>query len=204
MKKIALSIVLMFAGLAGYSTTWTITSPGFTFSPVTLTIMSGDDVNFDIDGIHAVVEVSQTTWNNNGNTPLPGGFDTPFGGGMVTASELTIGTHWYVCSPHSSKGMKGIIIVQNTTGTEESRPPANISIYPNPTSGKIQLLMESLSGTDHYDLKVFDMQGRKVYAESKLEPQALNEIDLSDQVKGLYYVTLFDGIEIYNRKIIVQ
>lgn len=51
------------------------------------------------------------TWSVNGNTPLSGGFTRPFGGGLLTPSTgLTVGTHYYVCSPHASSGMKGIIV----------------------------------------------------------------------------------------------
>ncbi len=204
MKKIALSMMMMLAGLTGYCTTWIITSPGFTFSPATITIDLGDDVDFDIDGIHAVVEVSQSTWNANENTPLPGGFDTPFGGGMVTSSELTLGTHFYVCSPHASGGMKGIIIVQNTTSTEPNPFSANMSIYPNPSSGKFQLVMANSEISKNYDLDVYDLQGKRVYAKSRSELQSLNEIDLSNFEKGIYFVKLRDGIKIYSRKIVVQ
>ena len=89
------------------ATIHTISNLGNSFSPATLTINLGDTVVFSIAGIHNVVEVSQTTWNANGNTQLPGGFSRGFGGGMVVIT--TTGIHYYVCSPHASVGMKGTI-----------------------------------------------------------------------------------------------
>ncbi len=90
----------------------TITSSGLTFSPSSVTIASGDSVNFSISGSHNVLEVSFATWTTGGTTPLVGGFSRPFGGGLLTpATGLTVGTHYYVCTPHASSGMKGIIIV---------------------------------------------------------------------------------------------
>ncbi len=112
MKNFLLSLLLVLPGISGFCTTWIVTNSGFTFSPSTITINPGDDVNFNLDVIHDAVEVSQSTWNANGNTPLAGGFQLSFGGGLVPSSKLGVGTHYYVCSPHASSGMKGTIIVQ--------------------------------------------------------------------------------------------
>ncbi|WP_225154157.1 hypothetical protein, partial [Bradyrhizobium sp. NBAIM08] len=98
-SKILLSLLLLTAGLTGFCTTWTITNFGFTFTPASITINPGDSVNFVIDSAHNAVEVSDTTWNANGNTALPGGFLTPFGGGLILATQLGTGTHYYVCYP---------------------------------------------------------------------------------------------------------
>jgi plastocyanin len=201
MKKFTLSSLLLLVGLAGYSTTWTITNSGFAFTPATLTIQSGDDVNFDIASIHQVAEVSESTWNANGNTPLPGGFSTPFGGGSIPASLLTVGTHWYVCVPHASGGMKGIIIVENTTGTKDIVTPSAISIYPNPTTGKIQIMRNGDRVTTSYHLEVFNLQGQKIY--SSID-QASNEINLSPFGKGIYFVRFRNEFGISYNRVIVQ
>ncbi|HLA99773.1 MAG TPA: plastocyanin/azurin family copper-binding protein, partial [Bacteroidota bacterium] len=115
---IALSVI---SALPSQATTHTVTAVGFTFSPSSLTITAGDTVIFSISGIHNAVEVSQATWDANGTTPLGGGFSLPLGGGSVVLT--VVGTHWYVCQPHASSGMKGIITV-NPTGP----PPSTITI----------------------------------------------------------------------------
>ncbi len=111
-KYLIISLLLLFSTIEVHATKWTITVVGASFSPSTITITSGDSVLFSISTAHNAVEVSQATWNANGNTSLSGGFSTPFGGGLVLPSNLTVGTHYYVCAPHASIGMKGIIIVQ--------------------------------------------------------------------------------------------
>ena len=115
MKKISSFLVLMIFGFYGNSTTWTINNIGNTFSPSTITMSTGDDVNFVLSSIHDAVEVSETTWNQNGTTPLNGGFSLPLGGGSVATTKLTVGTHYFVCTPHANEGMKGRIIVQSCT-----------------------------------------------------------------------------------------
>ena len=108
-----LLLFLLLPAAFAAATTHTVTNSGLTFSPSTLTINVGDTVVWNIGSSHNVVEVSQSTWNSNGNTPLTGGFSTPFGGGTVVFSST--GTHYYVCSPHASSGMKGTITVEQKT-----------------------------------------------------------------------------------------
>lgn len=90
---------------------WTITNSSYTFNPSVLTITQGDSVNFNLASIHNVVEVSLATWNANGSDLLAG-FSVPYGGGTLHPSQLSVGTHYYVSSLHSTLGMKGMIVVK--------------------------------------------------------------------------------------------
>ena len=101
--------VVMVPGSGTMPMMHTVMNMGFSFSPSLLTINAGDTVRFNLDSNHNAVEVSQTTWNANGNTPN-GGFSVGFGGGDVVFN--TPGTFYYVCQPHASGGMKGRIVVQ--------------------------------------------------------------------------------------------
>ncbi len=113
--KILLSLLMLSSSLTAFCTVFTINNSGNTFTPANITITFGDTVNFVIAGSHDAREVSQTTYNANGNTALPGGFQTPFGGGMVLPAQLAVGTHYFVCTPHAAFGMKGIITVVSCT-----------------------------------------------------------------------------------------
>ncbi len=106
----SIPVVLVPSQAAVPPQTHTVTNAGFTFSPADITINAGDSVQWQLAGIHDVVEVTQQTWSANGNTPKAGGFSTSFGGGTVKFD--TPGTYFYVCEPHASIGMKGKITVQ--------------------------------------------------------------------------------------------
>src|SRR5688572_24186918 len=97
MRKFTLSLLFMSFTLAGFATTWTVVNAGDSFSPPTLTIVLGDDVDFNLESFHNSVEVSEATWNANGTAPLAGGWSLPLGGGTVPPSMLEVGTHYYVC-----------------------------------------------------------------------------------------------------------
>jgi len=90
--------------------THTVTNADFTFSPADLTITAGDSVQWQLANIHNVLEVTEQTWNANGNTAKAGGFSAGFGGGNVKFDNP--GTYFYVCSPHAFQAMKGKITVQ--------------------------------------------------------------------------------------------
>ncbi|MEP6645807.1 MAG: T9SS type A sorting domain-containing protein [Saprospiraceae bacterium] len=203
MKRFTLLFFLLAAKITGNCTVVTVTNNGFTFTPETITITVGDSVRFTVANIHKPVEVSEATWNNNGNTPS-GGFNLPFGGGLVTPAQLAVGTHFYVCSPHASGGMKGKIIVQGSTATHDFHFPASVSVYPNPTNGNLQVIMNNTELPKTFDLGVYDVNGKRVYLKSKADMELINDIDLSNFAKGYYILRLFDGRQSYQTKVILQ
>ena len=80
---------------------------GMTFDPDTLSINVLDTVFFSGLGYHDVTEVDQSTYLSNGATSN-GGFTYLFDDFHVFTEP---GTYYYVCSPHASMGMKGMITV---------------------------------------------------------------------------------------------
>jgi len=160
MKKTILTLLLISFSLNGFSKTWTVISSGMSFSPATITINHGDDVIFDLDASHNAVEVSQTVWNANA-TASNNGFSIPFGGGTATPDELTVGTHYYVCTPHASFGMKGKIIVSAATGLDETLNENAVSVYPNPIVDQLTVRL-NMSETTPFEVKLYDIQGKLV------------------------------------------
>ncbi|MDO9257027.1 MAG: T9SS type A sorting domain-containing protein [Bacteroidales bacterium] len=203
-KPILLIIVVALFGFAGFCTTVTVTNSGTSFSPGTITINPGDDVNFNITDSHNAVEVSQATYNANGTTPLSGGFSVPFGGGTVPVDKLTAGIHYYVCTPHAGFGMKGTITVLDLTGVAENTAKSGISIYPNPSNGNFQLKLDNSLSTKKYELGIYTLKGEKVYAQSDIQQKNLTDIEISDLPKGVYIVRLYGRKENYYKKIVIQ
>ena len=165
MKTLSM-LVLAVALLPGVAVAgrFIIDNSGNSFSPATTTISVGDTVVFTIDGSHNGVEVSMATWNANGTSPLAGGFSVGFGGGTVTG--LIAGTHYFVCQPHASIGMKGRIIVTPLTGIEDEIAIAPRSFrleqnYPNPFNPSTTIAF-SLARMSYTEVAVYDASGRLV------------------------------------------
>jgi plastocyanin len=202
MKRMLLTLLLASLGMAGYSKTWVITNSGFEFSPDDLSIQLGDSVRFQLAAIHNVIEVTEADWNNNKNTQLIGGFSLPLGGGLIPADKLTEGTHFYVCGPHASSGMKGKIKVEGTTGVGNQPTASALTLFPNPSDGVFRL---DFNGTaSSVQLDVFDSQGRSVYGARNLEQGSIHAIDLTSLGKGLYFARISDYSGIYTRRLVIQ
>lgn len=86
----------------------TIVNIDFVFSPDSLVVVAGDTVHFVLDDMHKPREVSGAVWLAN-DTVSNGGFDLPYGSSSVVLRE--VGKHYYVCVPHASIAMKGVIVV---------------------------------------------------------------------------------------------
>ncbi len=97
---------------AGPKTHEVATSVGeFVFKAADLTIAVGDTVKFILTNNHNAVEVAEATWDANGAAALAGGFTVAFGATKEVVFDAA-GTHWFVCEPHASMGMKGKITVK--------------------------------------------------------------------------------------------
>lgn len=201
--KTIFSVLFITIGLAGFATTWTITTPGNGYSPAAITISFGDSVNFSLASIHDAREVNKATWNANGSTALAGGFQTAFGGGLVLPAQLGVDTHYYVCSAHFSMGMKGMIIVQSGgTSISENQLQADISIFPNPANGIFQLSLKDFIPGEKPVIEIHDTQGNRIY--QSIITNATSRIDLTGQACGIYIVTIHSKQAILTRKITIQ
>lgn len=203
MKKINLFTMIFLLSISAFATTHIVTNSGTTFNPSNLVIATGDVVTFNITSNHDVVEVSLATWNANGNTPLPGGFSLPFGGGSLTFN--TPGTYYYVCSPHASMGMKGTIRVDNSSDIKEpnNNDKIGLKVFPNPVNNILHIDY-TLSDTKAGNVKLTDITGKVVYSENlnSLIGENSVTIDLSAFEPGFYYMVLNYGKELYDEKIV--
>lgn len=162
-----------------------ISTVGFTFSPALLTVQAGTDITLTIGGQHTMTEVSEATWNANGNTSN-GGFN--FGPGTNTLNLTIPGTYYYVCSPHANMGMKGRIVVEASTGLAEQTFDRSFTLYPNPASDELVLSTTLAPGAE---LVLIDMQGREVL---RWTVQGNDRINITQLSAGSYTAVLRDAV----------
>ena len=169
MKKLLLIAAAMYCSLQIHATIWVVTNSGNTFSPASITITAGDTVSFQLAGSHNAQEVGVNTYNANGNAPIIG-FQTNFGGGLVTG--LSVGTHYYVCDPHASMGMKGIINVN----------PAPTIIVPNVWINELHYDNTGTDSNEGFEIagpSGTDLSCYKVYYYNGSNGQVYDSISLS-------------------------
>lgn len=182
MKSLTILTLLILTSFTGFCKTWTVVNDGTSFTPSNLTIAFGDSVNFVISGSHNAVEINKSTYDVNGSTALSNGFQVPFNGGKVMPEKLGIGTHYYVCTPHASVGMKATITVTGTTNIKESKFVANISIFPNPTNDLITIKGGNTISGELYTIT--DQSGKQVLSGKLIN--ATTTVDISQLATGIY------------------
>ena len=174
MQKVFTSILFSISLLTAFATTYVVTNVGTTFSPSTLTINKGDTVDFQLISSHNVVEVSQATWNANGNTS-DGGFSLPYGGGKLKFSQA--GTFYYVCQPHAAIGMKGTITVLDQMGIESINLADQFKVIAMPGLNSIRISY-NLKQSSVMKYSIYKLSGEKVYSKitAKHEVGEVNDL----------------------------
>jgi plastocyanin len=168
---------------------------GFTFDPAILNVNQGDIVHFNLSFPHAILQVSQATWNANDITPLPGGFSFPSGSGDYTTT--TPGTIYYVCSTHVQlEGMKGTIVVNAITGINDIQKDTGRKPFPNPATDFINYPANGTSSVQ--EIRILDITGKPVQIlQNPVISDDRVKIDVGSLKKGIYFILVksADGIE---------
>ncbi len=115
--------------------------------------------------------------------------------GNIYTTDTTITTNYPIT------GMCDSMVVTNITvnlidGIEELNPFGKIQIYPNPTSEKVVILT---SKDFSFDLKLQDKLGRTLIDNPAFQNQ---ELDLSKLNAGVYILTLINGHQQWQTKIV--
>ena len=181
MKKNYLLIFAFIISIgSSHATIFTDNPTGsLTYNPATTNGTVGDTVIINASGNHPVVQVSQATWNANGNTALAGGFSVS--STAVTIKLTTAGTIYFVCNAHHSSGMKGQINVI-ASGVTELSSLNFVKISNNPASNGEVRIVNSLNKPGV--LYIFNMLG-KLMVTKNLNSDANQVIDV-DLPEGNY------------------
>ncbi len=178
-------ISCLLAGVT-HATDYTIGTTSLTYNPDLLQVELGDRVTIQATTFHPTTQVSEATWNANGVSPLPGGFDDETSSFTIDITSLS--TIYYVCVTHINQGMKGRIVVSLPTGAEESLNKAGFELVGNPVRDRLQYRM---SNQDH-DLaymEIHNTSGQLMQEVTLYGSAGEAVIDLPD---GMYLYTLRD------------
>jgi hypothetical protein len=174
-------------GTDTYSTSGTyqniLTSIGGCDSTVTTNLTVGSPINTNVSINQSILVAAQVSavyqWIdcNNGNTPISMATNQNFSPTLNGdyAVIVSIGN----CSDTSD------CIMYNLVGIDEKLVSTKV-LYPNPTNGKCSI---ELDGDVFKSLTVTDASGRLLQVQYYLS-QNIIEIDLSDEINGLYFINL--------------
>ena len=133
---LAFCVAIPFSLPLAFATQHQVQIQGFSYSPSVVSAVVGDTVVISGDfGSHPTVEVSEATWNADGSARLTGGFGST-SGNQFSVVLTTPGNRYYVCRPHVSLGMKGMLMVAPTS---IKLSLAVDMLYPNPATNQVML-----------------------------------------------------------------
>ncbi|MDD5572044.1 MAG: T9SS type A sorting domain-containing protein, partial [Bacteroidales bacterium] len=158
----------------------------------------------------------QSQWTAPANNPV--NYNTFFVYNPKDGLYTITVTDYYGCEATASffVGQQTIKKIQNNdnlksnegngsvaSGIEENNSESSFrfSVFPNPTTGRFYVNVGNYNN-EEYKIQVMDIMGRVVY-EGK-EQVAQKEIDLSNQPKGMYFVRLIAGDNVFTEKIVRQ
>lgn len=111
--------------------------------------------------------------------------------------EVTV-TNSFGCSASADVAVSTTICV----GTEEANLLSQVTVFPNPTSGKL-FIQNSEILTNPMHVSVFNTAGQLVLTQQSVRDQQ-SEIDLSAMPKGLYLLRLQSGEKVATVRVAVQ
>jgi hypothetical protein len=87
-----------------------------------------------------------------------------------------------------------------TLGVNENLNEDDVSIYPNPSNGKFRINHTN----DVTSISVNDYTGKAVHYSSNVNNHTVTEIDLSDEPKGIYIISIRRNKGLSTRKIVLK
>lgn len=93
----------------------------------------------------------------------------------------------------------------NTTTSAPDTPEVfdNVSVFPNPTSGKVNLQINNIN-TENIVVQVFRINGQLVYEQRLQAASIRSTINLTPYSEGMYFLRLQIGDDFRNYKIVVN
>jgi len=119
-----------------------------------------------------------------------------FNSGIITGIGETysytftvVGANSYFCGIHGAASMSGTITVNEILGIEENKFNS-ITIYPNPSSSKINFELPKNMQTGQ--ILVFDILGKQIYTH-EFELEKTITIDILNWNSGSYFLKIISG-----------
>ena len=197
MKYIFGVLILIYALFGSAQQSHDIVGNDFSFDPDTAFVNVGDTVRLTSQGYHSITELDSTDWANNIATDN-GGFWIGFG--AITFDDWFIvnqaGKYYFNCNPHATMGMKGVLYVGASAGTDETGSTDLYEVY---LDGANRLHL-NYSKADQ--INIYSITGKQVYTKQLQLNSKSKIIDLNFK-NGIYLVSYLNKTGILTTKKII-
>jgi predicted extracellular nuclease len=204
---------LVMSGMLAPGATYNVVDPDSTVNATlvalqdtlhTVTFFNGNDALFLFNQTTQIDVIGETTGNPPGSHwAVDSGFTNEYT--LVRKASIQMGTtnwtvgatQWDVYAQNDFTHF-GSHTMTACTGGIENETGWELNIYPNPTSGSLNISSE----VNDYALQVFDLTGKMVINKIHLSQNA--HVDLSDLHNGIYLIKVNNGIHQITKKVILR
>lgn len=166
-------------------------TPSITSHPQSQTVDEGSYVSFGVSASDA----TSYQWKKNGSN-ISGATSSTY---QISSAQVSdAGT--YVCVASNDCGevtSNSAVLTVNATSNIANNGITDISIYPNPTNGKI-----SVETDEEILIKIYSISGIEVYQQTINKDN--NIVDLSNLANGVYFLNTNYKNSIINKQIIIN
>jgi hypothetical protein len=127
-------------------------------------------------------------------------------GGQFNEKKIPAGTYFVIISTWAPPQTVDYLLNMSFhgTGVEDNALNSNMSVYPNPTTGKFTVNINNAEATD-MTIELVNITGQVVYRNEVKAAYSYNEdIDASTFAKGVYYLKVNDAKGVKIEKVVVQ
>ncbi|MEO0874774.1 MAG: T9SS type A sorting domain-containing protein, partial [Bacteroidota bacterium] len=94
---------------------------------------------------------------------------------------------------------------KDVTKSSREMEPATVSVYPNPTTGLVNIALDALPKGSNLSVQVINMQGQMVQTNDEVMIDGtVLELDMSQHPNGLYQILLISDAKIIHRSPVVK
>lgn len=148
------------------------------------------------NGQHKVIIINEENGNGNGN-----GDKTKNGKDHKMEMKVIIQT----CNVKDLDKEDKKLLRNETKSFNENLQIDQVDFYPNPNNGKFNLSFK-LRNEGPTEISIFNTEGKRVYSEilDNFTGSYKNEIDISKNATGIYYISVTQGKDSWFKKMILE
>ncbi len=127
---------------------------------------------------------------------------------FVNTASWRVKTQWSIsCTPSKSSSSANSSsysnrVTNNNVGIKESNMNTCLNIYPNPTQGKVNIVLKGNAKMNKSSIAIFNILGEKIYEDKNVITD--QQIDLNSHPNAVYFVVLRTGTQTITQKIVLD
>jgi hypothetical protein len=127
--------------------------------------------------------------------------------GPLVSAKPSLTTSYYVTGTDANgcTATSRVVVVVNKCAGINELLSNSLQLYPNPTNDNLTVLF-TVSKESNVVVRLTDMKGREIYSQSVNQPRGeyRSNIDLSEQPKGVYMISVMSDEGVTTRKVILE